>query len=40
MHRADGRIGKGLGVKARRVLGVTIVPKANPKAKAKPLEIR
>src|SRR4029079_9391307 len=26
---ADGRIGKGLGVKPRRVLGVAVVPKAN-----------
>src|SRR5260370_4989370 len=29
VHRADGRIGKGLGVKPRRVLGAAIVPKAN-----------
>ena len=29
VHRADGRIGKGLGVKSRRVLGVAIIPKAN-----------
>src|SRR4051794_39596739 len=27
--RVDGRIGKGLGVKPRRVLGLAIVPKAN-----------
>src|SRR5262249_8184166 len=29
VHRVNGRIGKGLGVKPRRVLGVAIVPEAN-----------
>ncbi len=29
VHRADGRIGKGLGVEPGRVLGVVLVPKAN-----------
>jgi len=29
VHRADGRIGKRLGVEPRGVLGVAIVPKAN-----------
>src|SRR5439155_12326385 len=28
-HCANGRIGKSLGVKSRRILGVAIVPKAN-----------
>ena len=29
VHCADGRIGKGFGVKPRRFLGIAIVPKAN-----------
>src|SRR5512133_814855 len=29
VHRANRRIGKGCGIKSRRVLGVAIVPKAN-----------
>src|SRR5664279_3166248 len=29
VHRADGRIGKSLGVKPRRVFRISIVPKAN-----------
>ena len=29
VHRADGRIGKGLGVEPRRLLGVAVVPEAN-----------
>ena len=29
VHRADGRVGESLGVKARRVLGVPVVPKAD-----------
>jgi hypothetical protein len=29
MHRANGGIGKGPGIKSRRFLGVAIVPKAN-----------
>ena len=29
VYRADGRIGKDLGVKSRRAFGVAIVPEAN-----------
>jgi hypothetical protein len=29
VHRANGRIGKSLGIEPRRILGVAIVPKAN-----------